>query len=289
MTRGAKGEALKVSTGLLVHSLLYVPILSKEEVLGVLSVDNRFNERAFTEMDEKLLTSLADYAAVAIENAQLYEHAQHEIIERARAEEQINASLREKEVLLKEIHHRVKNNLQVISSLLNLQSDYVSDQQALKVLQDSQHRIRSMALIHEKLYQPQDLGRIDFAEYIRDLAAYLFRSYNAGARAITWSIEGGLILNELISNSLKHAFSPDMDKPSGWVGQIRVELLTNDDHMMTLIVTDNGAGLPAGLDFRNTTSLGLQLVNTLVDQLDGTIELVGSSEGTTFKITFAAW
>ena len=302
MTRGAKGEALKVSTGLLVHSLLYVPILSKEEVLGVLSVDNRFNERAFTEMDEKLLTSLADYAAVAIENAQLYEHAQHEIIERARAEEQINASLREKEVLLKEIHHRVKNNLQVISSLLNLQSDYVSDQQALKVLQDSQHRIRSMALIHEKLYQPQDLGRIDFAEYIRDLAAYLFRSYNAGARAITWSIEAddvflgidsalpsGLILNELISNSLKHAFSPDMDKPSGWVGQIRVELLTNDDHMMTLMVTDNGAGLPAGLDFRNTTSLGLQLVNTLVDQLDGTIELVGSSEGTTFKITFAAW
>lgn len=306
VTSAPGGQPLKVTTGLLVHSLLYVPILLKDRVLGVLAVDNRISGQAFTDMDETLLSSLADYAAVAIENAGLYARAQQEIVERMRAEERIEASLREKEVLLKEIHHRVKNNLQIVSSLLNLQASHIHDPQALRVLCDGRHRIRSMALIHEKLYKSQDLARIDFAEYIRDLVAYLFRSHADLVRAIALRIETeavclgidsavpcGLILNELLLNALKHAF------PAGWAprfeqgrsdgaqGEIRVELHTGLDHRLSLIVSDDGVGFPPGLDFRNTSSLGLQLVNTLVKQLDGTLEL-NHSGGTTFTVTFAA-
>ena len=317
LARSAGAQPLKVSTGLLVHSLLHVPILSKDKVLGVLSVDNRIGRRVFTEIDETMLTSLADYAAVAIENADLYARAQQEIAERVRAEAQIQASLKEKEVLLKEIHHRVKNNLQIISSLLNLQTDYVDDGQTSKALQDSQHRIRSMALIHEKLYRSRDLAHVDLVEYIQNLTAYLFRVYDANAEAVTLVVKGkdvfldidtavpcGLIVNELISNSLKHAFSPSedrspggdrstgRDRPAGQTGQIRIELRQNG-RQLTVMVSDNGAGLPPDFDFRHTSSLGLQLVNMLVTQLDGTIELdrghpglPGRAGGTTFIITF---
>jgi two-component sensor histidine kinase/DNA-binding response OmpR family regulator len=305
LARSAGAQPLKVSTGLLVHSLLHVPILSKDKVLGVLSVDNRIGRRVFTEIDETMLTSLADYAAVAIENADLYARAQQEIAERVRAETQIQASLKEKEVLLKEIHHRVKNNLQIISSLLNLQTDYVDDAQTSKALQDSQHRIRSMALIHEKLYRSRDLAHVDLVEYIQNLTAYLFRVYDANAEAVTLIVKGkdvfldidtavpcGLIVNELISNSLKHAFPTGRDKPAGQTGQIRIELRQND-RQLTVMVSDNGVGLPPDFDFRHTSSLGLQLVNMLVAQLDGTIELdrrhpglPGRAGGTTFIITF---
>ncbi|GAB4545113.1 MAG: hypothetical protein Kow0063_39040 [Anaerolineae bacterium] len=306
VTQSSDGQPLKVTTGLLVHSLLYVPILSKDRLLGVLAVDNRISRRAFTDMDEMLLTSLAGYAAVAIENAGLYERAQQEIIERMRAEERIEASLREKEVLLKEIHHRVKNNLQIVSSLLNLQSNHIDDPQVLRVLCDSRHRIRSMALIHEKLYKSYDLARVDFADYIRDLAAYLFRSYGDLARTIALKVETenvflgidsavpcGLILNELLSNSLKHAFPvgqlpPGQRTSDGDQKEIRVELRTGIDHRLSLIVSDNGVGLPPDLDFRDTPSLGLQLVNTLVRQLDGTFELDRQGRGTTFRIDFGA-
>jgi len=301
-----------VTTGILVHSLLYVPILLKDRMVGVLAVDNRISGQAFTEMDETLLTSLADYAAVAIENAGLYERAQQEIVERMRAEVQIEASLKEKEVLLKEIHHRVKNNLQVVSSLLNLQTGYVDDAQALGVLRDSRHRIRSMALIHEALYKSQDLARVDFSGYIRNLSSYLLRSYGDLAEAISLNIETdevslginsavpcGLILNELISNSLKHAFPSTEDRSSngaspgienaldGTKGEIYIKLRTDGNNQLSLVVGDNGVGFSPDLDFRNTSSLGLQLVNTLVEQLEGTIELENSG-GTAFQITFAA-
>jgi two-component sensor histidine kinase/DNA-binding response OmpR family regulator len=312
MSRISNGQPLKVTTGLLVYSLLYVPILLKDRVLGVLAVDNRISRRIFTEMDETLLTSLADYAAVAIENAGLYERAQQEIVERMRAEVKIEASLKEKEVLLKEIHHRVKNNLQVVSSLLNLQTGYVDDVQTLGVLRDSRNRIRSMALIHETLYKSQDLARVDFSGYIRNLSAYLLRSHGELAKAITMNIETdevflgidravpcGLILNELISNSLKHAFPSAEDRPSngarpgsknasdGTKGEIHIELRADSNRQLSLVVSDNGVGFSSDLDFRNTSSLGLQLVNTLVEQLDGSIELNDSS-GTAFQITFAA-
>jgi PAS domain S-box-containing protein len=215
-----------------------------------------------------------------------------DITTRKQAEEQLRASLHEKEMLLKEIHHRVKNNMQVISSLLNLQSGYINDTQALEIFQDSQNRVRSMALIHEKLYRSKNLAEIDLGEYVNDLATHLFRSYKADGKGITLKVQAedvhlgidaavpcGLIINELISNALKHAF------PNGRRGEILVELQKNQQQI-SLCVSDNGIGFPTDLDFQNTNSLGLQLVNTLVGQLDGTIELQNGS-GTTFKINFA--
>jgi len=216
-----------------------------------------------------------------------------DLTERKQAEEQIKASLREKEILLQEIHHRVKNNLQIISTLLYLQSGYIKDKEAFEMFNESINRIKSMALIHEKLYQFTDLGKIDVGEYIRELAADLFLSYGVktdGIKlethvhevllSINTAIPCGLIINELVSNSLRHAF-PDAKK-----GKILIDLSLDSDYMFTLIVGDNGVGFPKDLDFRNTETLGLQLVMTLVKQLKGTIEL-DRSGGTAFKITFA--
>jgi PAS domain S-box-containing protein len=229
-----------------------------------------------------------------------------DITQRVRAEEQIKASLHEKEVLLKEIHHRVKNNLQVISSLLSLQSYGIQDASALEMFRESQNRVRSMALIHERLYRSDDLARIDFAEYVRNLATFLVGSYRASARPITLTVAAqgvyleidsavpcGLIINELVSNALKHAFPPNGDRshdegrPSRQDSEIRVELHYDGDQQLTLVVADNGVGFPEALDFRNTASLGLQLVNTLVNQLNGRLEL-DRTGGTRFKITFDA-
>ncbi len=224
-----------------------------------------------------------------------------DITERKRADEQIQRSLKEKEVLLKEIHHRVKNNLQVISSLLKLQSEYVEDKQSLKIFKESQDRVKSMALVHEQLYQSEDLARIDFAEYVRNLAADLFRSYRVSSSAITLMVDVddisldintaipcGLIINELVSNALKHAFPAGeaRGERSKSKGEIRIELCSDEGGRLTLIVGDNGVGLPKDLDFQNTESLGLQLVNMLTYQLEGSIEL-DRSGGTAFKITFA--
>jgi PAS domain S-box-containing protein len=284
-------------------TLLMLPMVFQNRVVGLVEMKDSRVERAFTDREVSLAQLLATQAASAIENARLYERAQREISERMRAEEQIKASLREKEVLLKEIHHRVKNNLQVISSLLSLQSRCIEDQSVLKLFQESQNRVRSMALIHEKLYRSQDLTRINFAEYIRNLATSLLRSYRANsgpvslkvnANDVSLSIDAavpcGLIINELVSNSLKYAFPPlPSFPPDGGDergGEIRIEIRSDRDHQVTLIVADNGVGFPKGLDFRHTESLGMQLVNTLTNQLDGTVEL-HSNGGTEFKITFA--
>ena len=213
-------------------------------------------------------------------------------MERKLAEEKINASLKEKELLLREIHHRVKNNIQVISSLLKLQYDYIKDKEAQEMLIESQNRIEAMALIHEKLYQTENLSRIDFKRYIETLTDTLFDFYGVCAERILLKIDVdkvlfgidaaipcGLIVNELVSNSLKHAF------PEGRCGEIKIALLPLDENVFELTVSDNGMGLPRGLDFRNTESLGLQLVNILTEQLHGEIEIDRAS-GTEFKITF---
>ena len=216
---------------------------------------------------------------------------QKEIIERKRMERRIRASLKEKEVLLKEVHHRVKNNMQVIISMLNLQSGYVDDEQAIEAFTKSQNRIRTMALVHQKLYQTKDLARIDFAEYIQDLTNYLLSAYGAGAGAITLKMDiedislsmdtalpCGMILNELITNSIKHAF------PGGRGGDIFIELHSDNDNLI-LTVGDNGAGIPEDLDLPNAESLGLQLIDSFVEQLEGSVEL-NRKDGTGFRITF---
>ena len=208
-------------------------------------------------------------------------------------ERDLQVSLEEKVVLLQEIHHRVKNNLQVISSLLYLQAGKLQDPQMLDILRDSQNRVKSMALIHEKLYQTKDLARIDLAIYIHNLTNYLFRSYAANLDLIRLHVQAdqiflgidtampcGLIINELVSNALKHAFLADQS------GEIQIKLYQTPERRFTLSIADNGVGFPAHIDFQNTSSLGLQLVNTLVDQLDGVIELQREG-GTTFTIQFA--
>ncbi len=217
-----------------------------------------------------------------------------DITEQREAEERIRESLKEKEILLKEIHHRVKNNLQIIYSLLSLQSGYVKDPQALDMFHECRNRVKSMAIVHEVLYQSKDLAKVKFTDYIRTLVSNLSRSFGTVSSAIDvavnvgddvqlgidTAIPCGLIINELVSNALKYAF------PDGKRGRVTIDFHTEDGHNRVLVVKDDGVGLPPDLDFRNTETLGLQLVNTLVDQLEGHIEL-SRDHGTEFRITFA--
>ncbi|MEL7669648.1 PAS domain S-box protein [Methanobacterium sp.] len=281
--------------------------------------------------------------------------AARDITQLKKAEENIKASLEEKEILLREIHHRVKNNLQIISSLLSLQTGYTKDYETRNVLEESQNRVKSMAIVHEKLYSSENLVKIDFKDYIKDLTDSLFLTYKISPYMIklnknidniflnvNTAIPCGLIINELVTNSLKHAFpvasghgpanhrfadpanvvrrfeDKNREKcsflgpkigdfegfsiPAGYVrgptdeksadpqtagpnsNEIQIELNQLKNNLV-LVVSDNGVGLPENIDFTNTESLGLRLVNNLVRQVDGTIEL-DKSEGTKFKITF---
>lgn len=216
-----------------------------------------------------------------------------DINERQQWEEQIQASLLEKEVLLKEIYHRVKNNLQVISSLLNLQSAYIKDEQDLVIFRQSQQRIESMALVHEKLYQSQDLAKINFGEYIRDLVASLFAAYEVNEDAIALiinidervflgldtAIPCSLIIHELVSNSLKYAF------PTSRNGTISINLKKDHKNQVTLVVSDDGIGLPSNFNFKNLASLGWLLVDALSNQLSGNINIQGAM-GVECHLTF---
>ena len=215
-----------------------------------------------------------------------------DITESRGIEEQIKASLREKEAMLKEIHHRVKNNLQIVSSLLNLQIERVSDSLTLEALRESQNRVRSMALVHETLYRSGNLGRIDLAEYISALCAHLFRSFGVDSTFIQLTLNVvntsldmeraiplGLITNELVSNALKYAF------PRGRSGVIRVDFQIASEDSYVLIVADDGIGLPEAFDSKQPTSLGLQLTRDLVQQLSGILTIV-RTPGTAFHISF---
>ena len=212
-----------------------------------------------------------------------------DITEKTIATNQLKTSIKEKDILLQEIHHRVKNNMQIISSLLNLQITYLDDEEAVNLLKESQNRVRSMAIIHEKLYQSNDFTKINITEYINSLVNGLFYSYSIKTEInsiinvddvelnIETAVPLGLILNELISNSLKHGFATGS-------GEVYIKLKNIDDKY-EMIVGDTGIGFPKGLDFQKTESLGLQLVNNLVNQIDGEIELK-LNHGTEFKITF---
>jgi PAS domain S-box-containing protein len=225
-------------------------------------------------------------------------HVARDITERKQAEDKVKRSLREKEVLLKEIHHRVKNNLQIIHSMLNLQMSHVTDEQAAALFKESQSRVFSMALIHEKLYQSPSLARIDLPDYVKKITANLFQSYGVSERTIMPKIEVedvsldlntvipcALIINELVSNSLKYAF-PNA-QAEGEKGEIRIELRRETADKLRLTVGDNGIGLPAGFDMRKSKTLGLQLVSVLAKQLNGSVQ-IATGGGTTFKIVFEA-
>lgn len=209
---------------------------------------------------------------------------------------EIKQSLAEKEMLLKEIHHRVKNNLMIISSLLNLQAGQLQDNESKEIFKESQSRARSMALIHERLYQSTDLKRIDFGDYLRTLSTELSRTYVTQPELIELEIDVedikmdinnaiplGLISTELITNCFKHAFPQDNR------GKVRIDLHEKGD-VCEMTVQDNGIGIPEGINFQNTDSLGIQLINSLTKQIDGTLHLDQNqgtkNQGTKFTITF---
>ncbi|MGB0881925.1 MAG: histidine kinase dimerization/phosphoacceptor domain -containing protein, partial [Vicingaceae bacterium] len=215
----------------------------------------------------------------------------HDITEKTLSEQKLKESLSEKEILLKEVHHRVKNNLQVISSILNLQSSYVKDENTLNILKESQNRIKSMSFIHESLYKTDDFSKINFSEYISSLSKNLVHSYGIYSNLVELktkleevflnldlSIPCGLILNELISNALKYAFT------DGKKGIIKIELFEKND-LINLIVEDNGLGLPNTINYKETDSLGLQLVMTLAEQIDAKVEL-NNKKGAKYTIIF---
>jgi len=215
-----------------------------------------------------------------------------DVSERKKAEERILDSLREKDVLLREIHHRVKNNMQIISSLLSLQSQKFQGLEVVEAFRESQDRIRSMALVHEKLYQTRDLSRIDFSDYAKSLTSFLFKTYKTDETRIALKLDldkvfldinaavpCGLILNELVLNALKHAF-PDERK-----GKVTVELRESEAGTVRLTVRDDGVGFPEGIDIAQADTMGLQIVSLLTEQLDGRVE-VKRDGGTAFSVSF---
>ncbi|MCC7237231.1 MAG: PAS domain S-box protein [Bryobacterales bacterium] len=222
----------------------------------------------------------------------LYMVILRDITARKDAERKIEQSLREKEALLQEIHHRVKNNLQVVSSLLGLQSRQVADEEIRRAFRESQNRVHSMALIHERLYQSEDLSKIDCQEYADQLVGHLFRSYGVSLSRVKLEMDFGgermpmalavpigLILNELLSNCLKHAF------PLGRNGEISVRLDRQQDGKLCLRVSDNGVGLPKNVNLWNARSLGLRLVRILSEQMGAELN-IRSEGGTCMELVF---
>jgi two-component sensor histidine kinase len=218
---------------------------------------------------------------------------QRDITEKKKAEVALKRSLKEKDILLKEIHHRVKNNLQIVTSLLKLQAGYVKDEKIKQLFRESQNRVHSMSLIHQKLYQTKDLAHIDFKEYIETVTTHLQHSYGIledrvkiridvsnFVMSIDNAIPAGLIINELVSNSLKHAF------PESRSGNIHISAAHDAfNNEYWLLIRDDGIGINEKIDLENSASFGLKLVYTLVKQLDGIIEIV-SKGGSEFRIHF---
>ncbi|MEA5574939.1 GAF domain-containing protein [Anabaena sp. UHCC 0451] len=298
-TAGLTDCHLHLLTQFEVKANLIVPIIIEKSgessiscLWGLLIAHQCSAPRDWEENQLDLLEQLTVQIAIAIQQSTILQQAQIEIAQRQKAELKLRSALAEKEVLLKEVHHRVKNNLQIVSSLLQLQSQTLKDPEIIKAIQESKNRIESISLIHKNLYTAPNIGKLDVADYINNLAAGLLISYQIKPDTINLhtkidsvnlnvdeAIACGLVINELISNSLKHAF------PNNQNGEISIHLYTNSSNI-ELIIQDNGIGLPTGLNWRNTNSLGLSLVYDLVtEQLEGNI-IVECNQGTLFHIQF---
>ncbi len=275
-----------------VKSFICCPIVCVDDAIGVLAVDNVKTKRSLLQSDIDLLMALSPEIGISIQNAMVTDMKEKQFNSLLEVEEKIRTSLKEKEVLLKEIHHRVKNNLQIVSSLLYMQAARTEHPGAVSALKESRARIKSMALIHERLYQSPNLASVDMGEYTRNLVSdlqHFYRTEESSVRltvkiddiplGITEAIPCGLIINELVSNALKHAF------PKGEEGEITIQLQKRGTNRIMLTVSDSGTGFPETIDPRNSPSLGLTIVNSLVQQLDGAIEL-DRREGTAFTIEF---
>jgi PAS domain S-box-containing protein len=262
-------------------SMMDAPIWLKGKLIGVLChehVGEKLREWNLEEQD--FAGSITNMISLSLEAD-----------ERQKAEAKIKESLEEKKVLLKEIHHRVKNNMQIISSLLNLQARQINDPEAAEIFKESQSRVKSMSMIHERLYQSKTLSSINFAEYINSLSLDLLRTYASNPNKIELNINAekikinidtaipcGLILTELVSNAFKYAFPDERN------GEININFYKKGD-VLTLKISDNGVGIPKSLDYTTSKTLGLLLVNSLIKQIDGEIDL-DTSNGTSFTLTF---
>ena len=286
---------LKHSVNLTAQNLEEIVQLSHEFAIGlaehfdVLHKVSRgdFNARISDNSREGLLNALGKVTNQMIESVSI------EITERKQAEEHLRTSLREKEILLRELYHRTKNNMQVFSSLLELQAITIDDKNTLQLIKEIQNRIRSIALVHEKLYQSKDLSNVNLKDYVTDLIHALLISYEGSKERISIRADVdniflsldtvtpcGMIISELVSNSLKYAF------PEERKGEITIEFHSTGHGEVKLRISDNGIGLPKGLDFRSAKSLGFKLIRKLTeDQLRGTAELEGG-KGTAFLIRF---
>jgi PAS domain S-box-containing protein len=274
-----------VLEALAVKSAVYVPLVQEKRLAALLAFHAVTDERTWSQDDARLLRLLGETVLT--------------VLARRRAEQQLETSLREREVLLREVHHRVKNNLQVICSLLDLQANALRDDRAARAFAESRNRVRSMALVHDALYRGGELGWVNAADYIKELANHLFVAYEANRRGIRLttqvphlmldldtSIPLALLVNELISNALTYAF-PET-RPGKGQAEVRVELHyheANDE--LRLTVSDNGIGLPPTSDLHASPSLGLPLVRMLTEQLAGRLA-VGRQDGTVLSITFPA-
>ena len=264
-------------------SILCCPIIYQNQLQGIIYLENSLVEAAFTPKKSEILQVLLFQISISIENARLYKNLENHA--------SVKESLAQKEILLKEIHHRVKNNLLVVSSLLDLQSSYIDDSQVNKLIENCQNRITAMALVHQHLYGNSQLNKINFAQYIESLVDNLSYVHGSQNRInITLEIEPieiniesanpcGLIVNELVSNALEHGFV-GRDR-----GNIWLSLKANSQGQNVLTIRDDGVGFKDGLDLDNSDSLGLELICTLVEQIDGKIKL-DKTNGTKIEIVF---
>lgn len=258
-----------------INRFLSAPSMVNDVMVGLISLAN--SDTDYTERDLQLIERFASLYALAVE--------------RMRSQEQIEASLKEKEILLKEIHHRVKNNMQLISSLLSLQAKYIDDPKILDKINESQERVYSMAIIHEMLYKSEDLSQINLDQYVESLSSTLYQTYEVNPANVKLRIDidktinidinraipCGLILNELLTNTFKYAF------PEGKKGEIYVEVKSDSAGQLTLIIGDTGIGIPGGMNWDKITTLGLELVRDLTRQLRGTVTYK-STNGAQFTI-----
>jgi PAS domain S-box-containing protein len=261
-------------------SMLNVPIWLHKELVGVLSIEQIINKKKWTLEEQDFAASISYILSLSLEASK-----------RDTAQKQIINSLEEKDVLLREVHHRVKNNMQIISSLLNLQSSSIENPEIKDIFNQSQNRVKSMSMIHEQLYQADDLAKIDFNNYVSGLIKRLFQIYSTNQKQIEWDINVqdinlnietaipcGLIINELVSNSLKHAFK---DRSYGKI-DFKME---RDNDLINFTVSDNGMGISDNFQIENSSTLGLNLVNTLVNQLEGELT-IRNDEGISFDVIF---
>lgn len=292
-----------------IERFLSAPVLLADAPVGQIALANKKED--YTDQDLAAVSRIAELYAVALQRKQweksLQDDEQNKLAEAERmrrallsiledeklARKKIKASLREKEVLLNEIHHRVKNNLQIVSGLLQLQVGNAKDEQTVRMFNESQLQIRTMALVHEKLYQNENMSMVDFGDFVKSITENLFQFYPNSLGRIVFTVEiedifmsidkaipCGLIINELISNSFKYGF------PEESAGEIGVRLISTGQKGFELTVYDTGMGIPDNVDYRHTETLGLHLVTILTeDQLQGQIEL-DTSEGTKFRIQF---